>query len=192
MVRPHCFWSMTMRPRRVIVLGAIAMLIAPTSAAQAQTKSQPLPPEITGSKLYSYSRWTKVCGRERGNPSAPQICLTMLEVKRQAGSFAAGAALIEGAGDKIILRITVPAEAKREAGARVAVDGDKPRAAKFVDCLPRGCIADFDADREFILRLRGGDTLHLRGTGESGQDVAFRLPLAGFAAANDGAAMPTQ
>ncbi len=128
----------------------------------------------------------KFCGRDKTDPAAQPICLTVLEVKRHAGPFAAGAALIESAGDKKIFRVTLPADVKRDAGARVAVDGDKPLAAKFVGCTARGCLADFEAGAEFVERLRSGEVLHLRGTGEKGQAVSFRLPLAGFVAANDG------
>jgi invasion protein IalB len=145
---------------------------------------QTLPPQITGSALYAYSPWVKFCGRDKGDPPAPQICLTAMEVKRQEGPFAAGAALIEGAG-KTLFRVTLPAEVKRAAGARVAIDGETPRSGKFLDCNPRGCLADFDAGADFIARLKAGEVLHLRGTGPSGP-ISYRLPLEGFAKANEG------
>ena len=180
-----------------MVLGAaiaLSMVLAVTAGAMAQPQPraekfsprpvQTLPPQITGSGLYAYSAWVKFCGRNKGDPAAPQICLTVMEVKRHAGPFAAGAALIEGAG-KTLFRVTLPADVKREAGARVAIDGEKPRSGKFVDCNPRGCLADFDASADFIARLKAGGVLHLRGTGPSGQ-MSYRLPLEGFAKANDG------
>ena len=179
------------------VAAAIAIVVALVSAAVAQLKPRMekisprpvqsrLPPEIMGSKLYAYSRWAKFCGRDKSNPDAPQVCLTAMEVKRHSGGFAAGVALIEGAGDKKLLRVTLPADVRREAGARIAVDGDKPLSGKFLACNERGCLADFEASAEFIARLKTGEVLHLRGTGEKGQAVSYRLPLAGFVSANAG------
>ncbi len=82
--------------------------------------------------------------------------------------------------------MTLPPDVRREAGARIAVDRDEPRAGKFSGCNPRGCIADFDASAAFIEKLKSGQVLHLRGVRASGQAAGFRLPLADFAKANDG------
>jgi invasion protein IalB len=176
------------------VVLALAPALAPATGAQPRAPAEKfsprpartLPPQITGGALYSYSSWVKFCGREKSDPAAARVCLTVMEVKRQAGPFAAGAALIEGAGDKTVLRVTLPAEVKREAGARVAIDGETSRNGKFVSCNPRGCLADFDASAEFIARLKSGGTLHLSGTDPTGQATRYRLPLAGFAEANEG------
>lgn len=171
-----------------IVLAAMVHATAQPRAPAEKFSPRPvptLPPQITGSGLYSYSAWTKFCGRNTNDPASPQICLTVMEVKRAAGPFAAGAALIEGA-DKTLFRVTLPADVKREAGARVAIDDEKPRSGKFVNCNPRGCLADFDVSAQFIARLKAGEVLHLRGTRAAGQTVSYRLPLDGFVKANDG------
>jgi invasion protein IalB len=180
---------------RFTAAGILTLAAGSTAVAQAPPRAEktsprpvlaaPLPPQITGSELYAYSPWTKFCGRDKAKPAPQQICLTVMEVKRHAGPFAAGAALIEG-GDKKVFRVTLPAEVRREAGARIAVDGDKPLSGQFVTCNPRGCLADFEARAEFVAKLRTGEVLHLRGTAGMGKAVSFRLPLAGFASANDG------
>jgi invasion protein IalB len=174
---------------------ALSITLAATVHATAQPRApaekfspravQTLPPQITGSALYTYSGWTKFCGRDKNNSSAPQICLTVMEVKSQAGPFAAGAALIEGA-DKTLFRVTLPGDVKRGAGARVAIDGEKPRSGKFVNCNPRGCLADFETSAEFVAKLKAGAVLHLRGTRPAGRTVSYQLPLDGFVQANRG------
>ncbi|MEA2870764.1 MAG: hypothetical protein QOH67_740 [Hyphomicrobiales bacterium] len=181
---------------RFTAAGILTLAAASTAVAQVPPRVEkisprpvqtaPLPPQITGTELYAYSPWTKFCGRDKATPAAQQICLTVMEVKRHAGPFAAGVALIEGAGDKTVFRVTLPADVRREAGARIAVDGDKPLSGQFVTCNPRGCLADFEARREFVARLRAGKVLHLQGTRESGQAASYRLPLNGFVKANEG------
>lgn len=151
-----------------------------------QSAPKGLPPQVTGTALYVYSRWVKFCGRDQADPAAPQVCLTMMEVRREVGPFAAGAALIEGAGEKI-LRVTLPPDVQRSAGARISVDSEKPRSSSFAACNPRGCLADFAASPEFVAKLKAGTLLHLRGTGPAGQPKSYRLPLADFAKANEGA-----
>jgi invasion protein IalB len=177
---------------------SVAALLVMTSAAIAQrqppteklsphpVKTAPLPPQVTGTALFTYSPWVKVCGRDKNDPSAARICLTMMEVRRTRGPFAAGAALIEGAGEKKVLRVTLPADVRQAAGARIFVDGGAPRNAAFSTCNLHGCLADFEASDAFIAKLKGSSALHLRGTYGSGQVASFRLPLGDFAKANEG------
>ena len=169
----------------------LSMVLAGTAGAAAQSRApaekigrpaQPPAQPAIGSGAYAFSPWTKFCGRDKNVPAAPQICLTMLEVKHRDASPSAGVALIEGTG-KTMFRVTLPAEAKREAGARIAIDGEKPRGARFVNCNPRGCLADFEVAAEFVAQLKTGRALQLLGTRATGQPMGYVLPLAGFAAA---------
>jgi invasion protein IalB len=174
------------------ITGSIAIIVALTLGTMAQPHPIPekispikLPPQVTGAELFVYTPWVKLCGRS--DAAGPQICLTVMEVKREAGSFAAGAALIEGAGDKKILRVTLPSDVQRSAGARVSIDNGAARDSSFATCNPRGCLADFEASAEFIAKLKAGALVHLRGTRASGKITSYRLPLADFARANEGA-----
>jgi invasion protein IalB len=178
----------------LIALAAMPDAHAQTRPMQEKVTPRPvpaapkgLPPQVTGTGLYVYSPWVKFCGRDKADPAAPQICLTMMEVRREVGPFAAGAALIEGAGENKILRVTLPPDVRRSAGARISVDSETPRSGGFAACNPQGCLADFAASPEFVARLKAGTLLHLRGTGPAGQPKSYRLPLADFAKANEGA-----
>ena len=163
--------------------GAAAQPRAP--AEKIRRSAQPPEQQVIGSGAYAFSLWTKFCGRDKNDPAAPQICLTVLEVKHRDARPSAGVALIEGAG-KTLFRVTLPAEVKRAAGAQIAIDGDKPRNGKFVSCNPSVCLADFEAAAEFIARLKAGHALRLRGTRATGQLISYLLPLDGFARANEG------
>ncbi len=91
----------------VIVCVALASTAMAEPAPRAEKQSprpvqpapNPLPPQVMGTELFKYSPWVKLCGRDKSEPAAPLICLTMMEVRREVGPFAAGAALIEGAGE---------------------------------------------------------------------------------------------
>jgi hypothetical protein len=109
---------------------AIVLLLAVPSAASAERKRpiekfrpvQPkpaLPGLMTGVSPILFSPWVKLCGRDKSDPSAPTICLTMREARRETGSFIAGAALIDGVGERKILRITLPSSVRQSAGARI-------------------------------------------------------------------------
>lgn len=172
---------------------AIAACLATAALAQSQpapekrrTAPRELPPQVMGTELFSTSPWMKLCGRDKSDPAAPQVCLTLMEVRREVGPFAAGVALIEGAGHKTILRVTLPPDVRRAAGARIAVDRDAPRDGTFLACNPQGCLADFEIDAPFIAKLRSGTQLRLGGVHASGVAANYRLPLEDLAKVLDG------
>lgn len=173
-------------------LAAIASAAAQQQPRAPADKASPRPVQpapAIGSGAYGFSPWMKFCGRDKNDPAAPQICLTVLEVKHRDASPSAGVALIEGAG-KTMLRVTLPLQVKRAAGARIAIDGEKPRSGAYVGCTSAVCLADFEAAPDVVAKLKTGRALELRGTGASGQPISYVLPLEGFARANEGPPSP--
>ena len=155
----------------------------PVQPAQPQSDATPAQPP------FAYSPWTKFCGRDNNNPHPQKVCLTVKEARLQTGQFIAGAALIEQAGEeKKLLRITLPLGMQLMPGARMFIDGDVPRPAPYVTCLPAGCMADFDVNKDFIARLKQGQNLQLQGINAPGQLASYLLPLGDFAKAFDGPA----
>jgi len=55
-----------------------------------------------------------------------------------------------------------------------------------VICLPAGCMADFDVNKDFLARLKQGQNLQLQGINAPGQLASYLLPLGDFAKAIDG------
>ena len=135
-----------------------------------------------------YSPWTKFCGKDQ-NPQAKEVCLTVKEARLETGQFLAGAALIEQAGEeKKLFRITLPLGMQLPQGTRMLLDKEEPMQGRYIVCLPNGCMADFDVNKDFVAKLKKGQQLVLQGINLPGQAASYMLPLAEFAKANEGPA----
>ena len=111
----------------------------------------------------------------------------MKEARLETGQFLAGAALIEQAGEeKKLFRITLPLGMQLPQGTRLLLDKDEPLQGRYIVCLPNGCMADFDVNKDFVGKLKKGQQLVLQGINLPGQAASYMLPLAEFAKANDG------
>ncbi|MCZ7656807.1 MAG: invasion associated locus B family protein [Xanthobacteraceae bacterium] len=152
----------------------------PQQPQQAQQTPQQLP--------VIYSPWTKFCGKDQNNPQAKQVCLTVKEARLETGQFLAGAALIEQDGEqKKLFRITLPLGMQLPQGTRVIVDQEQPLQARYVVCLPNGCMSDYEVDGAFVGKLKKGQQVTLQGINLPGQAASYPLPLgAEFAKANEG------
>src|SRR5436853_2669312 len=153
---------------------------APATADQQQQAAGEQPPVV-------YSPWTKFCGKDNNNPQAKEVCLTVKEARLETGQFLAGAALIEQAGEeKKLFRITLPLGMQLPQGTRMLLDKEEPMQGRYIVCLPNGCMADFDVNKDFVAKLKKGQQLVLQGINLPGQAATYMLPLAEFAKANDG------
>ena len=186
---------------------SVAIFLALGSAAFAERRPpekvsprpvQPAPPSVPVPKAPQpsatiqqppvvYSPWTKYCGKERNDPQAKTICLTVKEARLETGQFVAGAALIEAPGDeKKLFRVTLPLGMQLMPGVRMFIDGDGPRNGNYLICYPNGCMADFQVNADFIAKLKAGQQLQLQGINAPGSIASYLLPLGDFARANDG------
>jgi invasion protein IalB len=153
---------------------------APAPADQ-QAATPPDQPPIV------YSPWTKFCGKDNNNPQAKEVCLTVKEARLETGQFLAGAALIEQVGEeKKLFRITLPLGMQLPQGTRLLLDKDEPMQGRYIVCLPNGCMADFDVNKDFVGKLKKGQQIVLQGINLPGQAASYMLPLAEFAKANEG------
>ncbi|HMK80712.1 MAG TPA: invasion associated locus B family protein [Xanthobacteraceae bacterium] len=136
-----------------------------------------------------YSPWTKFCGKDNNNPQAKEVCLTVKEARLETGQFLAGAALIEQAGEeKKLFRITLPLGMQIPQGTRILLDKEEPQLGRYVVCLPNGCMADFEVNKDFVAKLKKGQQIVLQGINLPGQAASYMLPLTDFAKANEGPA----
>src|SRR5882724_4565116 len=155
---------------------------APAAPADQQAAAPTEQPPVV------YSPWTKFCGKDN-NPQAKEVCLTVKEARLETGQFLAGAALIEQAGEeKKLFRITLPLGIQIPQGTRLLLDKEEPQTGRYVVCLPNGCMADFDVNKEFVAKLKKGQQIVLQGINLPGQAASYMVPLTDFAKANDGPA----
>jgi invasion protein IalB len=134
-----------------------------------------------------YSAWIKLCGKNPQDPNAKEPCQTMKEAHMESGQFVAAAALIEQAGEqKKILRLILPNRLLMPPGTRVTVDANPPSDGPFITCAPEYCMAQHEVTKDFVTKLKAGQTLQIEAINDQKQTVSYLLPLAGFAKAYDG------
>ena len=97
------------------------------------------------------------------------------------------AVLIEPENEpKKILRVTLPLGMSIQPGTRVIVDQGQPMTGPYVICFNNGCMADYEASGELILKLKKGQGLVIQGINGSNQPISLIIPLSDFAKAYDG------
>ncbi len=173
----------------------------PAQQPQAQQPAQPqqqppadqqaaMPPPAETPPLI-YSPWTKVCGKEgqqqQAQAGAKEVCFTIKEARLDTGQFVASAGIIELEGEpKKLLRVTLPLGLLLRHGTRMIIDSQQPTTGSFNFCLPNGCWADFEVDKDFVGRMKKGQSLVLQAFNLNGQVASFAFPLPDFAKAVDG------
>ncbi|WP_419914009.1 invasion associated locus B family protein [Hoeflea sp.] len=87
----------------------------------------------------------------------------------------------KGAAGLVIL----PFGLKLDSGVVPTIDDDDPMPAlRFSTCMPQGCLVPLNFDARTLAALKQGNALALRATANgSDRDVAFSIPLSGFASA---------
>jgi len=161
------------------------------NAGQAQ---QPAPGETVQQQVQLISSpWTRYCAQgltERSSEiRTKKVCFTASDGHLTSGQKLVIALLIEPeGGDTKLLRVTLPLGVALVPGARIVIDENEAMAAPFVVCLPKnGCLADYEADKDLIEKLKNGRSLAIQAV-EKGRPISFTLPLTGFAQAYDGPA----
>jgi invasion protein IalB len=140
-----------------------------------------------------YSPWMKYCGKGK-DPGAKEVCFTGKDGRLENGQPVVAAALIEPEGEpRKLLRITLPTGVSLLHGSRIVIDNKDPVAAPFVVCLGNGCMADFEANADFVARLKKGQVLTVQAVNMDGNAFGFPLPLTepggnGFTKTNEGPA----
>jgi len=156
---------------------------APPAAAQPPQGQQPV--------QLVYSPWTKFCLKgqpgQPPDPNAKQVCFTGKDARVESGQPVAAAVLIEPEGqERKIMRITLPLGMQLVHGTRLIIDQNQPMTAPYVICIANGCMADYDANAEFVKKLEKGQGLVLQAINATGQPISLVLPLNDFAKAYDG------
>lgn len=89
-------------------------------------------------------------------------------------------------GERLKGALVLPFGLALHAGATLCVDEGGRFTLPFRTSLPVGIVVDLEFDVERVAELRAGETLKVTAvTADSGQEVAFAIPLAGFRSAYD-------
>lgn len=129
--------------------------------------------------------WTKICDKD---PVGTEVCYTTLDFISDEDKPVLAVALYETrsgpqTGAKIA-RFMLPTALLLQQGMRFAVDGKEWIQGRYRICLPNGCVAESPVKDE--AGFAKGTNLTVSVLNGEGREVAFTLPLAGFAKAYDG------
>jgi invasion protein IalB len=135
---------------------------------------------------FIYSPWAKLCSKGQ-DAQAKLLCITRKEARTEAGQPVMVAALIEPQGEpRKLFRITVPNQLQIQSGTRVIVDQQPPLAGPFYTCFTDGCMADYEATPDLIVKLKHGQMLTIQAINLAGAIMNFPMPLVDFAKVNEG------
>jgi len=159
--------------------GALAQP-APGAGAQQQ-------PSVTRVELKPMQKnWTKVCGKDPGVEK--QICYTTRDFGQDESQPPVLAlAVYDPEGEKTkVVRLLLPVGLLLQAGFRFSVDKSATQEGSFEICFPNGCFAQAQIDQNTVNRIKRGNEMNVFVRNQVGNEVAFVVPLAGFAKAFDG------
>jgi invasion protein IalB len=185
-------WFGFTRPRPPAqVCGAIlvttTLILAARSAADTLIPRS-MQPFLALEQHLVFSHWTKVCQNLERGGAQQLVCFTSENGRTDSGTSFVAAVLIDtGSSDtEKILRVTMPLGVRLADGTWIAVDQDQPMTAPYIICVTLGCVADYQASRGLIDKLRAGKDLVIKAVNGEGQLVSFVLPLLDFSKAYDG------
>jgi invasion protein IalB len=146
-----------------------------TGPAVVQVKAEPSQPD-----------WTKVCGKDQNNNS--EICYTTRDFVSDQGQPVLAVAVydVKGPQAQRIMRLLMPLGLLLQPGIRFAVDQGQATPGKYAICFPNGCFAEAPVNADFITTLKKGTNLNVSVQNQTGREVTFAVPAAGFAKAFDG------
>jgi hypothetical protein len=98
---------------------------------------------------------------------------------------------VEGQETKRFL-VTVPLGMALPAGTQIKIDEQKdPLKLTFTYCFPNGCTAETEASDALVKSMAGGKILLVSAISVVGEQVVFKLPLAGFKESYEGKPVDT-
>jgi len=163
----------------------------PAAAAAPKAGAPGAAPETPQMPQLVYSPWAKFCGKGQ-DPSAKEVCFTGKDGRTEAGQPVVAAALIEPEGEpKKLFRITLPSPLQLQFGTRLIIDKEQPISGAFFTCFANGCMADYEATPDLVVKLKKGQMLQIQAINLATNAITFPLPLAdtsgnSFQKANEG------
>lgn len=130
----------------------------------------------------TYQNWRVACAQQA---TAPHCSLSQSQVQ-DIGQRVLTVELTLHSENTIAGIIVLPFGLALTAGASLQID-DNPagQTLPFRTCLPVGCVVPVTFDPDAIAMLRAGVMLNVTTTSDAGQQIPFKISLAGFSAALD-------
>lgn len=126
--------------------------------------------------------WTKICQQE---VAGTEYCFTTLDFVSEDDKPTLAVALYEARnGSQRVARFMLPTSLLLQQGMRFAIDGGQWVAGRYRICSQTGCVAETPIKDE--VNFAKGTNLTVSVLNGDGREVAFTVPLAGFAKAHEG------
>ncbi len=138
--------------------------------------------------VVQFKDWIKECEKMKG-PEGKEIelcqisqTLTNTEINQPMLKVAAG--YVPGKKDAVMI-ITLPLGVILPPGVQLTVGEGKAARVPITTCLPQGCQAGAQLDKEFTERLKKGKKLIVTFLGPDGKQINAPISLSGFTAGLD-------
>jgi invasion protein IalB len=180
---------------KLVMAGGIVAALALAAAALTPALAQETTKKDKSKEKVSL--WVKLCEKaqlKKDDKEKHEICITHQEqLDRNTGGPMVSAAIrsVEGQ-EKMRFLVTVPLGMALPAGTQVKIDDEKePLKLTFTYCFPNGCTAEMEATNELVTSMAAGKTLLVSAISVVGEQVVFKLPLAGFKESYEGKPVDT-
>ena len=149
--------------------------------AAEKTAEQKLPEGVE-----QFKDWIKECEKlkdpEGKEVDLCQISQTLINKEINQPMLKVAAGYVPGKKDAVMI-ITLPLGVVLPPGVQLTVGEGKAARVPITTCLPQGCQAGAQLDKEFTERLKKGDKMIVTFIGPDGKQVNAPISLSGFTAA---------
>jgi invasion protein IalB len=155
----------------------------PAPPATAKPQAPPAAPAIVPQEQETHGDWRVVCA----TPKDQKLCVFSQQLTDSASrQRVLGIEFRAMAADRLTLAIVMPFGLAVDKPVRIKIDDGNQMLLPFKTCLQVGCMVTTTWESQTVAALRKGTAIFINSTtADTGQDVAFRLSLNGFASALD-------
>ena len=133
----------------------------------------------------SQATWLKVCGDDQNTKK--KICYTTRDFVSEQNQPVLAVAVYDIQGDpQKVVRFLMPLGFILAPGVRFNVDKGAGYGGKFGICFPVGCYAEVAVKEDAVQAIKKGTSLFVSVQNQFAREVAFQVPMEGFAKAFDG------
>ncbi|MEM7300379.1 MAG: invasion associated locus B family protein [Pseudomonadota bacterium] len=165
----------TARFAGLALAASVALPVAVSGSAQAQTAAGERPPSQS---------WFKVCSKSGEN----DICNVQFNVTADTGQLVTAVNLltVKGQINRRIFQVAVPTGRFLPAGVEVKIDEGKANKLTYSICLPNRCLAEVQLTDDLVNALKRGGKIRLTSVNFQNKKNPIDVTLQGFTAAYDG------
>jgi invasion protein IalB len=169
-----------------VVGGANPAFAQEKKKADVKKKEDPKAAAQPKQQQVAATRWTKLCQPADAAQNVKETCGITQQLFAETGQVLAVVTVIEEKGAQRLFRIAVPFGMLLQPGLRVVIDQNTPIEVKYTICGQGGCLADMEANDDFIANMKKGKTLLVQMINHMGRTVNITFPLNDFGKSFDG------